>query len=71
MFIIINRIRRDFFSFVPAKHLSIYSFLIPSSSVTLSYFILAVPVFECLGKHSCSYKSVFRASVTRAVANFL
>ena len=25
----------------------------PSSSVSLSYFILAVPMLECLGKHSC------------------
>ena len=24
-----------------------------SSSVSLSYFILAVPMRECLGKHSC------------------
>ena len=27
--------------------------LLPSSSVSLSYFILAVPKLECLGKHSC------------------
>ena len=26
----------------------------PSASVSLSYFILAVPMRECLGKHSCT-----------------
>ena len=26
---------------------------LPSSSVSLSYFILAVSFHECLGKHSC------------------
>ena len=26
---------------------------LPSSSVSLSHFILAVPMRECLGKHSC------------------
>ena len=25
-----------------------------TSSVSLSYFILAVPIRECLGKHSCA-----------------
>ena len=40
--------------FVPAV---VFSILVPlfcvSSSVSLSYFILAVPMRECLGKHSC------------------
>ena len=27
--------------------------VLPSSSVSLSYFILAVPMHECSGKHSC------------------
>ena len=40
--------------FVPAV---LFSMLTPlfcvSSSVSLSYFILAVPMRECLGKHSC------------------
>ena len=41
-------------SFVPALLLSILSNLfLPSSSVSLSYFIIAVPMRECLGKHSC------------------
>ena len=45
---------RDFFFFVPALLLSILTPLIlHSSSVSLSYFILAVPMSECLGKHSC------------------
>ena len=44
--------RRDFF-FVPGLLLSILTPLfLPSSSVTLSYLILAVPMRECLGKHS-------------------
>ena len=42
------------FFFVPALLLSILTPLfLPSSSVSLSYFVLAVPVRECLGKHSC------------------
>ena len=40
--------------FVPAVLFSILTPLFcPSSSVSLSYFILAVPMRECLGKHSC------------------
>ena len=40
---------------VPAVRLSILTPLfLPSSSVSLSYFILAVPIRECLGKHSCT-----------------
>ena len=41
-------------SFVPALLFSILTPLfLPSSSVSLSYFVLAVPMRECLGKHSC------------------
>ena len=40
--------------FVPALLLSILTPLfLPPSSVSLSYFILAVPMRECLGKHPC------------------
>ena len=40
--------------FVPALLLSILALLfLPSSSVSLSSFVLAVPMRECLGKHSC------------------
>ena len=40
--------------FVPAVHLSILTPLfLHSSSVSVTYFILAVPTRECLGKHSC------------------
>ena len=40
--------------FVPALLLSILTPLfLSSSSVPLSYFILAVPIPECLGKHTC------------------
>ena len=39
-------------SFVPTSLLSIHThFFLPSSCVSLSYFILAVPMHECLGKH--------------------
>ena len=42
-------------SFVPALLLSILTPLFLSSSfVSLSYFILTVPIRECLGKHSCT-----------------
>ena len=44
--------------FVPAV---LFSILTPlfcvSSSVSWSYFILAVPMRECLGKHSCMSSS--------------
>ena len=40
--------------FVPALLLSILKPLfLPSSSVSMFYFVLAVPMRECLGKHSC------------------
>ena len=40
--------------FVPALILSIVTPLfLTSLSVSLSYFILAVPMSECLGRHSC------------------
>ena len=46
-------VRTSFF-FVPALLLSILTPLfLPSSSVSLSYFVLAVPMRECLGKHLC------------------
>ena len=46
--------RRDIFFFVPALLFSILTPLFaPPSSVSLSYFILAVPMRKCLGKHSC------------------
>ena len=45
---------QDFFFFVPALLLSMLSPLfLPSPYVYLSYFILAVPMCKCLGKHSC------------------
>ena len=41
-------------SFVPALLLFILTPLfLPSSSVSLSYFVLAVPMRKCLGKLSC------------------
>ena len=39
--------------FEPVFLLSIPAPFFPSSSVSLSYFILAVPMRECLGKHAC------------------
>ena len=35
---------------------------LPSSSVSLSYFILAVPMCECLGKHS-RMSSIFPTAI--------
>ena len=46
--------RHDIIFFVPAFLLSILTpFFLPSSSVSLSHFILADHMRECLGKHSC------------------
>ena len=40
--------------FLPAFLFSILTPLfLPTSSVSLTYFILVVPMHECLGKHSC------------------
>ena len=47
--------RRDFLFFVPPLLFSILTPLfLPSSFVSLSYFILAVHMSECLEKHSCT-----------------
>ena len=42
-------------SFFRARFASFHltPFFLPSSSVSLSYFILAVPMHECFPKHSC------------------
>ena len=41
-------------SFFGTTLLSLLTHLsLPSSSVSLSHFIFAVPMRECLGKHSC------------------
>ena len=58
------------FSFVPGLILSVLTslFLPSSSSVTLSYFILAVPIRECLGKHS--YTSSFPIAVLNGTCFF-
>ena len=39
--------------FVPDLLLSMLTHLFLSSSLSLTYFILAVPMRKCLGKHSC------------------
>ena len=41
--------------FVPGLLLNKLTFLLPS--ISLSYFILAVPLCGCLGKHSCTSSS--------------
>ena len=38
---------------MPSLLLSILTPLLASSSVSLPYFILAVPMRKCLGKHPC------------------
>ena len=51
--------------FVPAVLLSKCLFIrlfIPSSSVSLSYFILAVPMRKCSGEHSC-LSSIFHVAL--------
>ena len=57
--------------FVPAI---LFSILTPlfclSSSVSLSYFILAVPMRECLGKHSCM-SSQFPIAILNGTYSFL
>ena len=57
--------------FVPAVLFSIHTPLFyPYSSVTLSYFILAVPMRECLGKHSCM-SSPFPIAILNGTSDFL
>ena len=51
-----------FLYFVPALLLSIFTiFALRTSSVSLSYFILAVPVPTCWGEHSCMSSTFFIA----------
>ena len=51
------------FFFVSTLLLYIFTLLfLPSSSVYLSYFIIGVPMHECLGKHSCM-RSTFPIAV--------
>ena len=73
--------RRDLFFSCPlylywsshAKITKLLSILLPlflpSSSVSLSYFIRAVPMRECLGKHSCA--SVWGNTVARVFGETL
>ena len=57
--------------FVPAVLFSILPPLFcPSSSVSSSYFILAVPMRECLGKHSCM-SSPFPIAILNGTSSFL
>ena len=58
-------------SFVPALLFSILtSLFLSSSSVSLSYFGLAVPIRECLGKHSCM-SSPFPIAILNGTSSFL
>ena len=73
--IIVFRLRCDRSSglllFVPAV---LFSILTPlfcvSSPVSLSYFILAVPMHECLGKQSCM-SSPFPIAILNGASSFL
>ena len=57
--------------FVPAVLFSILTCLFcVSSSVSLSYFILAVPMRERLGKHSCM-SSPFPIAIMNGTSSFL
>ena len=52
--ILIRLISRRNFFFIPALLLSLpTSLYLPSLSVSVSYFILIVPMRDSLGKHSC------------------
>ena len=42
----------------------------PPSSVSLAYFILAVPLCECLGKHSC-ISSQFPIAILNGTYSFV
>ena len=42
-----------FFFFMPALLSILLPIFLHTLSVSLSYFVLAVPMRECLGKHSC------------------
>ena len=57
--------------FMPALLLSILTSLFPlrCSSVSLSYFIIAVPMRECLGKHSCT-SSTFPLAILNGTCFF-
>ena len=58
-------------SFVPSLLFSILTPLFcPSSSVPLSYFSLAVPMRECLEKHSC-ISSQFPIAILNCTSSFL
>ena len=75
MFIIVFRFGCDRSSglllFVPTVLFSILKPLFcVSSSVSLSYFILAVPMRECLGKHSCM-SSPFPIAILNSTSSFL
>ena len=63
-------IGRQHFFLVPALLLSL---LVPlylrSLSVSVSYFILAVPMHECLGKHSCM-SSTFLIAILNSTCFF-
>ena len=45
---------------VPTLLLFIFTlFCLPSSSISLSYFIIAVPTHKCCGQHSCMSSYIF------------
>ena len=61
---------QDFSFFVPTLHLSILMPLfLPSLSVLLSYFVLAVPMCKFLGKHSCM-SSLFPIALLNGICFF-
>ena len=68
---LLDRYRLSGLSLVPAVLFSILTPLFfASSSVSLSYFILAVPTRECLGKHSCM-SSLFPIAILNGTSSFL
>ena len=49
--------------------LTLTPLFLPPSSVSLSYFILAIPMRKCLGKHSCT-SSLFPIAILNATLFF-
>ena len=56
--------------FVPGLLFSILTLHLSSVCLHLSYFILAVPMRECLGKHSCM-SSPFSIALLNGTSSFL
>ena len=67
VFVLDNDKPSGLLSFLPALLLSIVMApFLPFSSFSLCYFILSVPMLECLGKHSCM-SSLFPIAILNSI----